>query len=109
MKACTIWRRRSRATPPLGSTSRLLAVDPREAHHHRRLGGKVNPREKGRYEITYVPPLLMDRNQQIGIGLPVQPRYERICFEKEHVADSPRAELVSPGHPLLEACISLVL
>jgi len=74
----------------------------------RRLGGKVNPREKGRYEITYVPPLLLDRNQQIGIGLPVQARYERICFEKEHVADSPRAELVSPGHPLLEACISLV-
>ena len=34
----------------------------------RRLGGKVNPREKGRYEITYVPPLLLDRNQQIGIG-----------------------------------------
>ena len=68
----------------------------------RRLGGKVNPREKGRYEITYVPPLLMDRNQQIGNGLPVQPRYERICFEKEHVADSPRAELVSPGHPLLQ-------
>ena len=75
----------------------------------KRLGGKVNPREKGRYEITYVPPLLMDRNQQIGIGLPVQPRYERICFEKEHVSDSPRAELVSPGHPLLEACISLVM
>jgi hypothetical protein len=75
----------------------------------RRLGGKVNPREKGRYEITYVPPLLLDRNQQIGVGVPVQGRYERICFEKEHVADSPRAELVSPGHPLLEACISLVL
>ncbi len=75
----------------------------------RRLGGKANPREKGRYEITYVPPLLLDRNQQIGIGVPVQARYERICFEKEHVADSPRAELVSPGHPLLEACISLVM
>jgi hypothetical protein len=75
----------------------------------RRLGGKLTPREKGRYEISYVPPLLLDRNQQIGIGLPVQPRYERICFEKEHVADSPRAELVSPGHPLLEACISLVM
>jgi hypothetical protein len=75
----------------------------------RRLGGKVNPREKGRYEITYVPPLLLDRNQQIGIGVPVQARYERICFEKENVADSPRAELVSPGHPLLEACISLVM
>ncbi len=75
----------------------------------RRLGGKVFDREKGRYEITYVPPLLLDRNQQIGFGVPVQARYERICFEKEHVADTPRAELVSPGHPLLEACLSLVL
>ena len=75
----------------------------------KRLGGKVRQREKGRYEITHVPPLLLDRNQQIGIGVPVQRRYERICFEKEHVADSPRAELVSPGHPLLEACISLVV
>jgi superfamily II DNA or RNA helicase len=75
----------------------------------RRLGGKVFEREKGRYEITYVPPLLLDRNQQIGFGVPVQPRYERICFEKERVGESPRAELVSPGHPLLEACLSLVL
>jgi superfamily II DNA or RNA helicase len=75
----------------------------------KRLGGKINPKEKGRYEITYVPPLLMDRDQQLGIGVPVQPRYERICFEKEHVADSPRGELVSPGHPLLAACISLVM
>jgi hypothetical protein len=68
----------------------------------------VTPREKGRYEITCVPPMLLDRNQQIGLGLPVQPRYERICFEKEHVADSPWAALVSPGHPLLQACLSLV-
>jgi superfamily II DNA or RNA helicase len=75
----------------------------------RRIGGKVFEREKGRYEITYVPPLLLDRNQQIGFGVPVQARYERICFEKDHVADTPRAELVSPGHPLLEACLSLVL
>jgi superfamily II DNA or RNA helicase len=75
----------------------------------KRLGGKVNPREKGRYEITYVPPPLLDRNQQTGIGVPIQPRYERICFEKVLVAESPRAELVSPGHPLLEACISLVM
>jgi len=50
----------------------------------------------------------MERHQQIGIGLPVQRRYARICFEKEHVADSLRAELVSPGHPLLQACRSLV-
>ena len=74
----------------------------------RRLGGKAFPREEGRYEITHVSPQLLDRDQQIGVGVPVQPRYERICFEKEHVGQSPRAELVSPGHPLLEACISLI-
>ena len=71
------------------------------------LGGKAFPREEGRYEITYIPPVLLDRDQQIGRGIPIQPRYERICFEKEHVGESPRAELVSPGHPLLESCISL--
>jgi hypothetical protein len=74
----------------------------------RRLGGKAFPREQGRYEITHVSPQLLDRDQQIGVGVPVQPRYERICFENEHVGQSPRAELVSPGHPLLEACISLI-
>ena len=73
-----------------------------------RLGGKIFLREKGRYEIKYIPPILLERNQQIGIGVPIQPRYERICFEKENVMDSPRAELISPGHPLLEACISLI-
>jgi hypothetical protein len=74
----------------------------------RRLGGKAFPREEGRYEITHIPPLLLDHNQQIGTGVPLQPRYERICFEKEHVGQSPRAELVSPGHPLLDVCISLI-
>ena len=72
------------------------------------LGGKAFAREEGRYEITYIPPLLLDKDQQIGRGIPLQPKYERICFEKEHVGESPRAELVSPGHPLLEACISLI-
>ena len=73
------------------------------------LGGKVFPREKGRYEITYIPPILIDKDQQIGMGVPIQARYERICFEKEHVGETPRAELISPGHPLLESCISLIL
>ncbi len=72
------------------------------------LGGRAFPREEGRYEIKYIPPVLLDRDQQISFGVPIQPRYERICFEKEHVGESPRAELVSPGHPLLEACISLI-
>ena len=43
------------------------------------------------------------------MGIPLQPRYERICFEKEHVGETPRAELISPGHPLLVACLDLIL
>jgi len=41
----------------------------------------------------------------------VLPAYERIAFEKERVAPAgaPLAELVCPGHPLLEATIDLVL
>ena len=53
------------------------------------------------YEISHVPTLLLDRNQQIGLGLPLQPRYERICFEREGLGESPRAELLSPDQPLL--------
>ena len=30
------------------------------------LGGKAFAREEGRYEITYIPPLLLDKDQQIG-------------------------------------------
>ena len=44
-----------------------------------RLGGKAFPREQGRYEITSIPPAVLDRDQQIGLGIPLQPRYERIC------------------------------
>ena len=75
----------------------------------KRLGGKAFPREQGRYEITSIPPAVLDRDQQIGLGIPLQPRYERICFEKEHVGETPRAELISPGHPLLVACLDLIL
>jgi superfamily II DNA or RNA helicase len=74
------------------------------------LGGRLRPREKGRYEITSVPYALRNRDMQIGYGQPILNRYERICFDKCYcnVQGQPTAELVCPGHPLLEATIDLI-
>lgn len=75
----------------------------------RKLGGRIKPREKGRFEITHVTKEIRDRDRQIGIGAPVLPRYERVCFEKSKVDDQPRAYLICPGTPLLDATIDLIL
>lgn len=74
------------------------------------LGGKIRPREKGRYEISSVPFAIRNRDMQIGFGEPVLNRYERICFDKEYcnVAGQTQAALLCPGHPLLEAVIDLI-
>lgn len=74
------------------------------------VGGKVKPREKGRYEITSVPFAVRNRDMQIGFGEPVLSRYERICFDKQYstIPGMVPAAIVCPGHPLLEATIDLV-
>ena len=75
----------------------------------RRLGGTIREREAGRYEITNVPGVIRDRDRQVGAGVPVMPRYERVTFEKHLVEAAPRAEFVCPGHPLLDATLDLTL
>ncbi len=72
------------------------------------LGGKLKPREEGRWEITHVPMRIRERDRQIGTGAPVQKKYERICFEKSKINQQPIATFVCPGHPLLEAVISII-
>jgi len=74
-----------------------------------RLGGTIKQREQRRYEITRVPATI--RNRHIGIGQPILPRYERVCFEKEliGVPGKPLAEFICPGHPLLDATLDLIL
>jgi len=74
------------------------------------VGGKIQPREKGRYEITSVPYAVRNRDMQIGFGEPVLQRYERVCFDKPYcnVQGLVPAALIAPGHPLLEATIDLV-
>ncbi len=74
------------------------------------VGGKIRPREKGRYEITSAPFAVRNRDRQIGFGEPVLSRYERVCFDKPYcnVQGLVPAALIAPGHPLLEATIDLV-
>ncbi len=75
------------------------------------LGGRITSRETGRYEITHVPATIRDRDRIIGGRAPMLARYERVTFDREHIdADQgPKADLVSPGHPLLDATIDLVI
>jgi SNF2 family DNA or RNA helicase len=77
----------------------------------KRLGGTVKQREARRYEITHVPAPVRNRDRLVGIREPVQPRYERIAFEKLLVSPQgqPLAAFVCPGHPLLDAVIDLTL
>jgi superfamily II DNA or RNA helicase len=82
-----------------------------------RLGGEWREREPGRYELVRVPASIRERDRLIagrnGETPPVLPRYKRICFEKRHIAP-PRtgleqAQLMHPGHPLMQAMIDLLL
>ncbi len=77
-----------------------------EAFQH--LGGRLKRREEGRWEVTHAPVRIRDRDRQIGSGAPIQKQYERICFEKSKINQQPVAAFICPGHPLLEAVISLI-
>jgi superfamily II DNA or RNA helicase len=75
------------------------------------LGGRIAERESGRYEIRHVPADVRDRDRQIGLGAPVLTKYERVTFERDltRPVGKPRAELLAPGHPLLDAVTDLII
>lgn len=75
-----------------------------------KVGGKIRPREHGRYEILSVPYDVRNRDMQIGYGSPVLQRYERVCFDTEYltIPGQPLASLLCPGHPLMGATIDFV-
>lgn len=76
------------------------------------LGGELRPRENGRFEIRHVPATIRERDRVIGeTRTPVLSKYERICFEKQHIRldGKPMASLLHPGHPLMHAVIDLTL
>ena len=83
------------------------------------VGGAMHPREHGRFEITHVPALIRERDRQItGRNrrelAPVLKRYERVCFTKDAVRlldrpNTPFAQMIHPGHPLMLAVSDLIL
>lgn len=83
------------------------------------MGGELKQRESGRYEITFVPGIIRERDRQItGRDArntdPVLRKYERVCFEKQFVrlldrTGAPMASLIHPAHPLMQSVIDLVL
>jgi superfamily II DNA or RNA helicase len=62
------------------------------------LNGRIAPRQRGRFEVTHVP-------QAVREGHPVLPRYERVCFDRQFIDGQLRADLLGPGHPLLDAVV----
>ena len=74
--------------------------------------GRITKREEGRFEITRVPARIrLHAEPQFG---PVHERYERVTFDKAKIELSDRenatkAELISPGTPLLGAVVNKVL
>ena len=76
------------------------------------LGGEFRSRESGRYEVRHVPAVIRERDRIIGESrTPVLKKYERICFEKQHVRQTgkPMADMIHPMHPLMHAMTDLVL
>lgn len=76
-----------------------------------RLGGRITPRGSQRYEVTHVPQAIRDRDRQGGNGAPVLRTYERVTFHRDAINEpgEPRADLVAPGHPLLDAVVALTI
>ena len=74
------------------------------------LGGRISARETGRFEISGVAPVLRERRQAGGAVLP---RYQRVTFDRQaiqpdtaaHGRAAIRADLLAPGHPLLDAVV----
>jgi superfamily II DNA or RNA helicase len=76
------------------------------------LGGELRPREAGRFEVKHVPAVIRERDRVIGeTRIPVLRKYERVCFEKQHVRQTgkPMADLIHPSHPLMHATTDLIL
>jgi superfamily II DNA or RNA helicase len=75
------------------------------------LGGRMSERESGRFEVTFVPAEIRNRDRMIGAGVPVLRGYHRVTFEKSLIRaeGKPLAELIAPGHPLLESVLDITL
>ncbi len=75
----------------------------------KKYGGRIAAREPERFEITRVPASVRNpANPTLG---PLHDRYSRVTFHKASIQleGGERAELISPGTPLLTALVDKVL
>lgn len=75
------------------------------------LGGTIKEREQKRFEISRVPQLVKHTDRVTGTGAPVLDKYQRVTFHKDliNIPGKPMAAFLCPGHPLLDATMSLTL
>ncbi|WP_409330383.1 helicase-related protein [Trujillonella humicola] len=74
-----------------------------------RLGGRIARREAGRDEVTHIPAVLRQRAAAMHGRVPLAPRYSRVAFDPAHLEGPPRADLLAPGHPLMDAVVAETL
>ena len=81
----------------------------REAFTH--LGGRIQPREAGRYEISRIPHSVRQVAEATRARDPLPARYERVTFDKQRIGHPGRADaaFICPGHPLLDSVTTLVM
>ncbi|MBN2177588.1 MAG: DUF3883 domain-containing protein [Demequinaceae bacterium] len=72
------------------------------------LGGRMVERESRRFEITRVPAALIDASRRTPTRTPLISHYERVTFDLDKVEGPPRADLLAPGHPLLDTVGSMI-
>jgi hypothetical protein len=72
----------------------------------RQLGGRLDRREKDRYEILHVPAAVRESTRA-----PISRRYQRVTFDVESIGGvvDDRAELLAPGHPLHDTVLRLTV
>jgi hypothetical protein len=68
--------------------------------------GRIAPRERGRFEVTHVPQAVRELRSR---GDAVLHRYERVCFDRAFIEGPSRADLLAPGHPLMDAVVDAVI
>jgi superfamily II DNA or RNA helicase len=73
-----------------------------------RLGGRMSAREQDRFEINNVPAALRTR-QTLGAWRPLATRYDRVTFEPTRIEGRQRADLLAPGHPLMDVVLDLTI
>lgn len=75
----------------------------------RNLGGTITEREKGRYEIRYVPANIRQKDKINAKK--ILNSYERVCFDKDliNLEGKPTAAFLCPGNPLFDIVLKLIL